>query len=125
MKRIRISSGKVSLEADLRATPTADRLWETLPIQGKAQRWGQEVYFAIPVQAQQEPDARTKMAVGELGYWPPGSAFCIFFGPTPASEGEGPVAASAVNVLGKVLGDATAFAAVKSGAAVRIERVEE
>ena len=71
-----------------------------------------------------EPDARADVAVGELGYWPVGSAFCIFFGPTPASTGKEPRAYSPVNILGRVLGDATGCRGVRSGAAVRLARVE-
>ena len=63
------------------------------------------------------------MEVGDLGYWPPGQAFCLFFGPTPASHGDEPRAASPVNVFGKVEGDATRFRAVRDGARVSLERV--
>lgn len=124
MARIRIASGEVSLSAELRDTPTVRKILAALPIDGVAQRWGQEVYFEIPVSAGLEPDARDKVEVGELGYWPTGEAFCIFFGPTPASTGPQPVAASPVNILGRVSGDARAFAAVRSGAPVRIEKAD-
>lgn len=124
MARIRITSGNVSLDAELRDTPTVRKILAALPIDGIAQRWGQEVYFQIPVSAELEPDARDRVEVGELGYWPTGEAFCIFFGPTPASTGEQPVAASPVNILGRVIGDARAFAAVRSRAAVRLEKAD-
>jgi hypothetical protein len=124
MPRIRITSGDVSAEAELNDGPTAQAIWDALPIEGRANTWGDEVYFSIPVQAAQEPGARANVAVGELGYWPAGHAFCIFFGPTPASSGRDPVAASPVNILGQVLGDATAFRAVHGGAPVRIEAAE-
>ncbi len=122
MKRITITAGGVSLPAELNEGPTARQVWDALPIQGRASTWGDEIYFEIPVAAGQEPDARAGMEVGELGYWPMGKAFCIFFGPTPASTDDRPRAYSPVNVLGRVLGDATAFRAVRDGAAVRIER---
>jgi hypothetical protein len=121
--RIRIKAGKVVAEAELTDKPTAKKIWEALPIEGRANTWGDEIYFPIPVKAGGEPDARAEMAVGELGYWPPGSAFCIFFGPTPASSGSEPCAASPVNLLGKVMGDATAFKAVKQGEKVVLEKV--
>ena len=124
MAKIKITAGNVSQVAELRDTPTARKLLAALPIEGRAQRWGEEIYFSIPLKAEQEADARERMEVGELAYWPPGKAFCIFFGPTPASEGEAPVAASAVNVLGKVVDDAKAFTAVKSGTKVVLEVVE-
>ena len=121
-RRIQISAGGVSLPAVLAEGSTADKLWEALPIRGKASTWGEEIYFAIPLQAVQEKGAREEMKVGEIAFWPPGSAFCIFFGPTPASAGEAPRAASPVNPLGKIEGDAALFKKVRPGAEVRIER---
>ena len=122
-RRIRISSGTVTLEATLGDTPTANALWDVLPIDGSANLWGEEIYFSIPIKVAQEADARAEMAVGEIAYWPPGNAFCIFFGPTPASSGDAPEAASPVNVLGQVAGDATAFGAVRHGDAVHLEQI--
>ena len=100
-KKIKITAGEVSAAASLNDGGTAQAIWDALPIDGRASVWGDEIYFGIPVQRQQEPDARDRVEVGELGYWPPGSAFCIFFGPTPMSRGGEPRAASPVNVLGK------------------------
>jgi len=121
-RRIRITAGKVSAEAVLDDSPTATKIWEALPIEGRGNTWGDEIYFSIPVEAKQEKDAREIVAVGELGYWPPGSAFCIFFGRTPASTDDRPRAASAVNILGRIQSDATVFKAVPSGTRVRLER---
>jgi hypothetical protein len=121
-RRIRITAGKASAEAVLNNSPTATQIWEALPIEGRGNTWGDEIYFSIPVQAKPEKDAREIVAVGELGYWPPGSAFCIFFGRTPASTDDRPRAASAVNILGRVQGDATVFKAVSSGTRVQLER---
>jgi len=120
MKRIVISAGKVTLSAELNEGATARQIWTALPIEGRANVWGDEIYFDIPVVAAQEPDARADVEVGELGYWPVGHAFCIFFGPTPASIDDRPRAASPVNILGRVLGDATQFRGVRSGETVRI-----
>nr|HID13906.1 hypothetical protein [Anaerolineae bacterium] len=108
------------MEAELNDSPTAQMIWEALPITGRANTWGDEIYFEIPVQAEQAPDARADVEVGELGYWPVGRAFCIFFGPTPVSPGDQPRAASPVNVVGRVLGDATAFRQVDAGATVTL-----
>lgn len=121
-RKIRITAGKVTAEAVLNDSPTAGKIWDTLPIEGRGNTWGDEIYFGIPVEAKQEKDAREIVAVGELGYWPPGSAFCIFFGRTPASTDDRPRAASSVNIIGRVQGDATAFKAVASGTKVRLER---
>ena len=122
--RITIAAGSVALGAELNDGPTAQAIWEALPITGRANTWGDEIYFTIPVQAEQEPDARADVGVGELGYWPAGSAFCIFFGPTPASDGPEPRAASPVNILGRVLGDATEFRQVRSGEKVALSKAD-
>ncbi len=121
MSRIRITAGEVSLTAQLSEGPTAQKLWEALPIEGSAQTWGQEIYFSIPVEHGTEPGAKAEREVGDIAFWPPGNAFCIFFGPTPMSGGDTPVAASPVNDLGKIEGDATAFKRVRSGTKVTIE----
>jgi len=124
VKRIVITAGNVSLPAELNDSPTARQVWEALPIEGAANTWGDEIYFAIPVVAAEEPEARADVAVGELGYWPVGHAFCLFFGPTPASSGPAPRAYSPVNVLGRVLGDATRLRAVRAGTRVRLAPAE-
>jgi hypothetical protein len=120
-RRIAITAGPVTAEARLDASGTADAVWRALPIEAKADTWGDEIYFGIGV-AIPEESPREIVEVGELAYWPPGRAFCIFFGPTPASQGEECRAASPVNVFGRLTGDPGAFRAVRSGARVRIER---
>ncbi len=122
--KITITAGNVSLPADLNDQPTARQIAELLPLEGRANVWGDEIYFEIPIVADQEPDARAEVEVGELGYWPVGHAFCIFYGPTPVSTGSKPRAYSPVNILGRVLGDATQFKGTQSGAAVKIEQAE-
>ena len=124
MPTLRITAGPVTATAELNDSPTAQLLWDALPIDGKANRWGDEIYFAIPIDADEEPDARAAVEVGEIAFWPPGKAFCIFWGPTPASSGSQPMAASPVNVLGKIDGDASQFDRISSGAQVRLERGE-
>ncbi len=121
-RKIRITAGAVQAEATLNESPTATMIWNALPIEARGNTWGDEIYFSIPVNAQQERDARDLVAVGELGYWAPGTAFCIFFGRTPASTDDRPRAASPVNIIGKVIGDATVFRTVSSGAKVKLER---
>jgi uncharacterized protein len=119
-RRIRIIAGEVAATARLNDSRTAAAIWEALPIAGRANRWGDEIYFDIPVDL--EPEAgREVVEAGELGYWPPGTAFCIFWGRTPASQGDEIRAASPVNVFGRVEGDASGFGAVRSGEQVRIE----
>jgi len=120
-KRIRIKAGTVQVLAELNNTRTAQAIWDKLPIKGRANIWGDEIYFGIPVSGIQEK-GQELVEVGDLGYWPPGQAFCIFFGPTPMSEGDKPRPASPVTVFGHVTGDATVFKQVDSGAAVTIKK---
>lgn len=122
MRRILITAGDLSLSAVLNENPTAQQIWDRLPMEGSANVWGEEIYFEIPIGADSEPDARAEVEVGELGYWPMGRAFCIFFGPTPVSTDEQPRAYSPVNILGQVSGDATLFRSVSSGTLVRLTR---
>lgn len=124
MQIIKITTGNVVRNAELCDTPTARKLFASLPMEGSAQRWGEEIYFSIPLGAELEKDAREEMQVGEIAFWPPGRAFCIFFGRTPASSGDAPTAASPVNVLGKIVGDAKGFGAVRSGTKVTIEKAD-
>jgi len=124
-RKIKIKAGNVETEALLNDSPTAQKIWAALPIEAEANTWGDEIYFAIPVKAPLEKTARELVQVGDLGYWPTGNAFCIFFGPTPMSRGEEVRPASAVNVIGKVAGDAKVFKKVPSGAKIRIEKREE
>lgn len=121
-RKIRIRAGEVELEAELNDSETAGHVYEALPLRASVQRWGEEIYFEIPVNTDPAPDARDEMEVGELGYWPVGRAFCIFFGPTPASSSDEPRAASPVNPLGQVRGDATVLTQVPNGAEIRLER---
>jgi uncharacterized protein len=119
-RRIRITAGAVTAEAELNDTRTAAAIAAALPIEARAQTWGDEVYFDIDLTLPGE-SPREVVALGDLGYWPPGTAFCIFFGPTPMSRGAEIRPASAVNVVGRVVGDPRVFARVRAGARVRME----
>ena len=125
VKRIQIvtsATGKVVAELlEGKNTKTSEALWSALPIEGSANRWGDEIYFGIPVTVGLE-EAQQAVDVGDIGYWPPGKAFCIFFGQTPASKGKEPRAASPVNVFARIVGDPLIFRKVKDGDKVRIER---
>ncbi len=116
-----ISVGNISMKAQIHDTPTGQAILAALPIASTANVWGDEIYFDIPVELALEPDARDIVALGDLAYWPTGSAFCIFFGPTPASQGNEPRAFSPVNVFGKISGDPNVFRQVENGAVVKIE----
>ena len=119
---IRISFGEVVVEGELYESPTADLIWEALPIEGEGQRWGEEVYFTIPVQATLDDTAREVVERGDVGYWPQGQALCIFFGPTPASQADEIRAASEVNIVGKITGDPQIFKKATEGIIMRVER---
>jgi len=123
-KMIQIKAGKIIVTAELHNTMTAEAIWEALPIEGEANRWGDEIYFSIPLGLEEE-NAQKLVEMGDLGYWPPGTALCIFFGPTPASTGDEIRPASPVNVFGRIKGNASMLRKVASGAKVTIERATE
>jgi uncharacterized protein len=121
-KKIRIITGELKVEAELNDSKTAQVIWDALPIESNNNLWGEEIYFSIPVKAGQEKGAREVVSAGELGYWPPGHAFCIFFGPTPASRGDEIRAASAVNIIGKVSSDPKVFRKARDGVKITLEK---
>ena len=122
MKKIIIKAAEVVVEAELNKSSTAEAIWQALPIEGTANTWGEEVYFRIPVSQDLEPEAKELVELGDLGYWPQGEAFCIFFGATPIS-GPGEIRpASTVNIVGKLLDNPKKFLSVPSGTSVRIEK---
>ena len=120
-RRIRITAGTIEAEAVLDQSNTAQAVWDALPLSVPGDTWGDEIYFGIPVKTKAENPCET-VEMGDLAYWPPGSAFCIFFGPTPASRGAEIRPASPVNVFGRVTGDPTVFKKVRAGTPIRIER---
>jgi hypothetical protein len=120
--RIRITAGNVGVTAQLHQTATARAIWDALPITGRANTWGDEIYFSIPVRMDEE-DAQAVVAKGDVGYWPPGRALCIFFGPTPVSPSPDEIRpASPVNVVGRIEGDPSPLKGVCAGDSVRVER---
>jgi hypothetical protein len=119
-KNIRITAGIVVVDAELNDTDTANEIWDALPIQASGNTWGDEIYFKISVENEVE-NGQEVVELGDLGYWPPGSAFCLFFGPTPASQGDEIRPASEVTVIGNIKGDSTVLKSVPSGSSVLIE----
>jgi hypothetical protein len=122
MNKITIKFNNLSFEAELNDSPTSKAIWEQLPIESQVSTWGEEIYFKIPIDIPQEPSARQIVSVGDLGYWPVGQAFCIFFGPTPVSTDERPRAYSPVNLLGKILDDSELLKSIQNQESVRIEQ---
>ena len=118
-RKLKISAGKVELEAWLNDTNTATKVFEALPITSTVNTWGDEIYFTIPVDAKPE-DAKELVSLGDIGYWPPGKAMCIFFGKTPISRGDEIRPASPVNIIGKVEGDYRSLKKVKDGEKITI-----
>jgi hypothetical protein len=102
---------------------TVEAIWNALPFEASANTWGDEIYFSIPVEIGEE-NAQETVDMGDLGYWPPGTAMCIFFGPTPMSKGNEIRPASLVNVFGKIPVDPKVFKKVRSGSKIRVEKVE-
>jgi hypothetical protein len=120
-KAIKITAGQIQVAAELNDSPTAKSIVDALPIKAKGSRWGGEIYFSVPVKAELEADSRDVLEAGELGYWPTGCAFCIFFGSTPASRANEIRAESAVNIIGTIKGDLSQLPNVPDGAHVYIE----
>ncbi len=121
-EKIKISVGNVELQGELKETDCAERIIKSLPLESDFQTWGDEFYFSIGLEMGLDETARQEVDVGTIGYWPSGEALAIFFGPTPASTGEKPVAASDVNVVGKVE-DAERLKEAKDAGKIRIERI--
>jgi len=118
-RKIQISVGAIEAEAELNNTRTAQAIWEALPIKGRANLWGDEIYFSIPLSLQLEAGQEV-VGIGDLGYWPDGNAFCIFFGPTPVSRGDEIRPASPVTVFGKIIGNAAMLKKVAEGTKITI-----
>lgn len=121
-RKITITVGGATVHASLNDTDVAARIWSALPIDASANTWGDEIYFSIPVEAEEE-DGRDVVELGDLGYWPPGNAFCIFYGRTPLSRGDEIRPASPVTVIGRVDGSLSAFKQASPGDSIRIDRV--
>ncbi len=121
-RKIRIEANRIEAVAELNDTKTAQAIWEALPIKGKVNLWGEEIYFSIPLSLKLEGGQKL-VNIGDLGYWPQGNAFCIFFGPTPISRGGKIRPASTVTVFGRVTSDTTVFKQVASGTEITIEGV--
>lgn len=124
MRRIKIVSGDIELTAELldKNPKTADATWNSLPIESSVNTWGDEIYFSIPVEIGLE-DSQEIVEVGDVGYWPPGKALCVFFGMTPASEPGKIKPASPVNIFAKVTEDVKVLKKVKDGDKIRVVRI--
>ena len=120
-RKIKITAGPVEQTAQLDDSQCAQNIWDALPLKASGSTWGDEIYFEIPVSCEPENPQET-VEMGELAYWLAGRCFCIFFGPTPVSQGDEIRPASEVNVFGKLEGNPTDFQQVASGTEVIVER---
>jgi hypothetical protein len=123
--RIRVSWPKGALTAVLRDTPTAQQLMAVLPVESRANTWGEEVYFSVPVKAKLEDDARQVVEPGTVCFWVQGGSLALPYGPTPVSQGDECRLVTAVNVLGAFEGDARTLKTVRDGDKVRVERATD
>ena len=103
MSQVQFIIGDITIEAELRDTPTAQKVLDAMPIESSGSYWGDEFYFEAPVVASAEPDATDVVDPGTVAYWTAGHCLCLFWGPTPASQGDECRAASEVNIVGTVL----------------------
>ena len=122
VKKITIATEDLKVDASLNDSKTAQNIWDTLPIEGIVNTWGDEIYFSIPVNVGSE-NAKAVVSEGDLGYWPPGNAFCIFFGLTPASQGNEIRPASPVTVIGRVVGNPKSLSRTSDGAGVKLRLI--
>jgi hypothetical protein len=120
--RIRIVIQDLSLEAELVETACAKAVAAVLPVESWPNEWGDEFYFEVPVITPLDETATLNVKAGDIGYWPPGRALAVFFGPTPASSGTDPVPASSVNIVGRIKGDPSVLKSVKGASRIRIEK---
>ncbi|MGC8602285.1 MAG: cyclophilin-like fold protein [Desulfomonilaceae bacterium] len=121
--KIKINIGNISMDAELNESSTARKIYDALPLTASVNTWGDEIYFSIPVNAVLDETSKEVVEIGDLGYWPPGSAFCVFFGMTPMSTPGKIMPASAVNIIGKILGNPADLKNVMSESKVTVERV--
>ncbi|GAB4390112.1 MAG: cyclophilin-like fold protein [Thermodesulfovibrionales bacterium] len=121
MADVEVRVGDVRLEAELFDTETAKAVERALPIEVSFEAWGDEFYFEVPVELGLDETATSRVKVGDIGYWPPGRAVAIFFGPTPMSAGDEPVPASDVNLIGRIKGDPRVLKSVKGAGKISID----
>jgi hypothetical protein len=117
---VKILIGDLILEAEFFETPCAQAIVATLPIEAHPSEWGDEFYFDVPVDMPPDETATVRVKAGDIGYWPPGNALAIFFGPTPMSTGSDPVPASEVNLVGRIIGDAALLKKFKGAKVIRL-----
>ena len=120
MKKIIFEFEKLSIDGELNDSPTSKALINSLPIEGISQIWGDEIYFSTSISKENDEWAKETVDLGDIAFWPPGNAICLFFGPTPVSSGDEIRPASATNVMGKIIGDLEELKTINSGDNVKV-----
>jgi hypothetical protein len=120
MTRIRVKWPRGELTATLEDTPTAKLVLAALPAKSRANTWGEEVYFSMPVSAKKETTAVEVVPAGTVCFWVEGSSLALPYGPTPVSKGNECRLVTSVNVLGKLDGDPRALAGIRDGDAIEV-----
>ena len=121
-RKINIRFDSIAVTAILNSSNTSNLIWKNLPISSSTNTWGDEIYFTIPV-SDEERDSYEIVDLGDVGFWPPGNAFCLFFGQTPLSSEGNIKPASPVNVIGKLEGDINILKSIPSGEKVIVEKL--
>jgi uncharacterized protein len=121
-RKIKITITGVEFQGEFNGSKTAEAILNALPISASGNFWGDEIYFSVPVKCQPEKPQEV-VEKGALAYWPPGSALCIFWGPTPASVGNECRPASPVNLVGRIISELDPLKSLTK-ADVTIERIE-
>ncbi len=122
MKNILITVGDLEIRAKFNGSHTAGQIWDALPLKSFTSTWGEEIYFQIPVKAKiEEGFSAETVEIGDLGYWPEGKCFCIFFGSTPVSSPGEIRPASEVNIIGKIEGDWEELRKIKENQSIMVE----
>lgn len=122
MPKIKIIIDGQTIMAELYETDCAMKIYNNLPIQSQINEWGDEFYFSIELKMPLDSTATTSVKAGDIGYWPPGDALAVFFGKTPLSKGDDPVAASEVNIVGRLLDDPSILKKLKGSKQIKIEK---
>tara|TARA_B100000941_G_scaffold290809_1_gene274957 strand:+ start:7159 stop:7530 length:372 start_codon:yes stop_codon:yes gene_type:complete len=120
MTKIIFEFENISVEAELNDSPTSKDLINLLPLEGISQIWGEEIYFSTSINRENDDWAKETVELGDIAFWPPGNAICLFFGKTPVSQGDEIRPASPTNVMGKIIGDLEILKTVNSGDNVKV-----
>ncbi|WP_455241410.1 cyclophilin-like fold protein [Petrachloros mirabilis] len=122
-KKIRITVGQVRVDAELKNNKTANEVYAALPVEAPVNVWGEEFYFKLDGVKDHRETATNQVKVGDVAFWGAGQVLAIFFGRTPMSTGADPVPADRVNVIGRIVGDATVLRRVMGAPTIRVEQV--